>query len=903
MKFNNINTLGLEASLTHQLAEWGINYLTEVQLKAIQAGVADGESMIVSAPTSSGKTLIGEISIAFGLRKQKRALYLVSHKSLADQKFEDFRRKFGDLATSPTATVGLATGDREEGEESPMVLVATYEKALSLMLRGEAKSDDSVIVLDELQIIGDRTRGPDIETLCTLLKIRGFFQLIGLTATVSNHAEISEWLGVQCVDSTKRDIDLSQEIWFGGRVCRVKFGESDEVIGGCSVGMKPDLHSTLTALLQQGRGPILVFTETRREAAAFASGYCSTRARVADGVAISEQLELFSEPTESSEQLRENAERRITFHTADLSVQERSVIERGFADSKFEVCFATSTLAAGVNFPFKTVVFPKITYAYGSRAGTMLSSGEYRNMSGRAGRLGMHDEGYAVILPQTTAEYNYARQLVQPANEAVNSQLVNLSLRRSVLWLVSAGVLNEEKAIAEFFEKTLFWHQLGDGGKKKFANFLGLIQQAVDWLIQSNLVNLVDGQLISTKLGKATTRSGLLPSTALLFRDLMKRKRDVLEGSFDDHTAGLIYWICSSPEFLSETPSRFLPYAASRSTASAAFLAGKSLFNPLDYSDDRLAQCAHALTLYVEGLAERKIAFATRISSGQLHRLAIDASWVLDGLGKLTAVPELECPQQLANRFSMLARRIRWGAPAEVVDMIRVAEGHGVPGFGRQRAMALLSQGLTTFESILSLTKDKLVEILRHEGRVNSLLSAISNAIGFSFSRAERAQLKLAKQLGLDELVDQCHSALGAEYEAAILALLRQELTWSVTALDDGKRQNVPDILLSLADFNILLECKTCAKQSGVIKKEEAFAVMQKSCDFDPLMARVTLGKPAFDEHSKSKVQGARGVTLVEHHIFIEGVLRVHSGAVSPAEFVRWLSAPGLSDINRLNPD
>src|SRR5690606_23379489 len=83
----------------------------------------------------------------------------------------------------------------------------------------------------------------------------------------------------------------------------------------------------ISQLLEIGRGPVLVFTETRREAMDLAAEFRKRRPRVGEGIELAEQLDLFSEPTESSEVLRESAERRIAFHTADLSSQERQVLE------------------------------------------------------------------------------------------------------------------------------------------------------------------------------------------------------------------------------------------------------------------------------------------------------------------------------------------------------------------------------------------------------------------------------------------------------------------------------------------------------------------------------------------------------------------------------------------------
>ena len=109
-----------------------------------------------------------------------------------------------------------------------------------------------------------------------------------------------------------------------------------------------------------------------------------------------------------------------------------------------------STLAAGINFPFKTVMFPKLTYQYGDRQGTRITRGDYRNMSGRAGRLGLHDLGYAVLLPKNTPERNHANDLVLPENDHVYSQLAKLSMRRTVLTLVATGVFGTTPATSGF---------------------------------------------------------------------------------------------------------------------------------------------------------------------------------------------------------------------------------------------------------------------------------------------------------------------------------------------------------------------------------------------------------------------------------------------------------------------
>jgi helicase len=174
---------GVTPLLRDQLQTWGISTLTDVQQRALSAGVADGRSLIVSAPTSSGKTLIGEIAVLCALRAGLRAVYLVSHKALADQKYLDFVARFGEGAADPIGSVGLNTGDRAEGDIDPQLMVATYEKALGLFLGGQLRPNNALVVADELQILGDPGRGPDIEALCSALRQRGIKQFVALTAT------------------------------------------------------------------------------------------------------------------------------------------------------------------------------------------------------------------------------------------------------------------------------------------------------------------------------------------------------------------------------------------------------------------------------------------------------------------------------------------------------------------------------------------------------------------------------------------------------------------------------------------------------------------------------------------------------------------------------------------------
>jgi helicase len=901
MLVSEFNTPRLSAQLLARLQSWDIHRLTDIQRLALEAGVAGGKSLVVCAPTSSGKTLVGEIAIYSALQRRCKCLYLVSHKALADQKYVDFEQRFGSGSSEPLASVGLSTGDREEGDVSPQIMVATYEKGLSLLLSGQLDTNALLVVADELQIMAEEGRGPNIETLCAIFRQRKIDQFVALTATVGNAQELADWLDSAVAISSVRDVVLHQEIWNAGQGYVVQFGKGDGE--DCHVGtaLAGDTLGAVRQLIAMGRGPVLVFTESRGEATDLSTHYSQALVQTADGIAMASQLELYSEPTESSQQLQQNAQRRVTFHSADLTSQERQVIEQGFANSSFDACFATSTLAAGVNFPFRSVVFPKLTYQWGDRGGRMIALSDYRNMSGRAGRLGLHDDGFAILLPRNPAELAHANRLVLPENENLESKMVRLSMRRTVLSLVASRVVNAREALTEFFQNTLYWHQIQERNPRKLDDVIQSALRATDWLTEHRFIEEDHNVLLSTPVGKAVAWSGLLPTTAVQFLDLIATNHVTIDQDFEAHIVGLIHWACSCDEFAGPRPSRFLPWPIGRTPVhSTGFLQSHALLTALDRTDGQTNQCAHALILFCQGEAERSIRHQTNISSGQIHRLATEIAWIFDGLRRIISVPDLGYPQTLTNKMSMLARQIQWGAPTEALDILRVAERQGVPGFGRQRAMALLRQGIETFDQLLSSSKEALSAAVGNEGRARALLKAVAACFGIHTAKYQKTHAALAAKLGCATQLASSNDTLGTDYEKAVQQILMIEQSWTIHLLDDGKQQNVPDLLIVLGDIAVIIECKTTSKNPPLIKKEEAFAVMQKAIGYDAAMHRVTLGKPGFDEHSKKKVQTATDVALVSHDLFVEGLLRVHAKEITPQDFLKWLAVPGLTELDRL---
>ncbi len=192
--------------------------LTPVQQKALDAGLLNGNSLLVCAPTASGKTLIATMAIAKALEQGQKAIYLVPLKALASEKFKEYQNLFQGTPHK----VMIAVGDIDS-ESSYLanydVLILTTEKLDSLLRhRVNWLSAVKTVVIDEIHLLNDPSRGPTLEIIITLLRMLMKPQLIGLSATIGNPEELAEWLGATLVIDHWRPVELKQGIYSGGKV-------------------------------------------------------------------------------------------------------------------------------------------------------------------------------------------------------------------------------------------------------------------------------------------------------------------------------------------------------------------------------------------------------------------------------------------------------------------------------------------------------------------------------------------------------------------------------------------------------------------------------------------------------------------------------------------------------------
>lgn len=192
------------------------------QFKSIKKGLFDNKNLLVCTPTASGKTLVGELAFLNGVFEKKgKAIYVVPLKALASEKYKEFKRKYAELKVA----ISLGDLDSEDIYLETYDLVITTSEKLDSLLRHKAPWISSVntLIVDEIHLLNDASRGPTLEVVITLLRMLvKELQIIGLSATIGNPEELASWLDAELVVDDWRPVRLKQGVFLDGKINFVK---------------------------------------------------------------------------------------------------------------------------------------------------------------------------------------------------------------------------------------------------------------------------------------------------------------------------------------------------------------------------------------------------------------------------------------------------------------------------------------------------------------------------------------------------------------------------------------------------------------------------------------------------------------------------------------------------------
>jgi superfamily II DNA or RNA helicase len=446
----NINSLAAFGFPDALLQAWAgeIPTLNQLQLSAInEYGVLRGEHLVVSAPTSSGKTMVGELAALRGALDRRRALFLFPLKALVSDKLRQFRRVYGPFGIRTIEATG------ETDDLTPLmrgrydIALLTYEKFANIALTHPYILDQvGTIVIDEVQMIADESRGANLEFLLTLLQMhrrRGVEpQMIALSAVIGQTNGLERWLGARLLRREERPVPLEEGLLCAdGRYRYIHSLTGEErsehyIRPERAEGKSRDwVIPVVRRLVGEGK-QVIVFRETTGETRHCAR-YLAEALNLPPAAEASAELPT-GDLSQASTELREVLERGVAFHNSHLAPDERPVIEEQFRarNTTLRVIAATTTLAMGVNTPASAVVIVGLEHPLQKP----YSIAEYKNLAGRAGRLGYAEHGLSFLLAQDgRSEHEYWHRYVTAQPEDLVSRFLDADIRTLIMRvLVSA---------------------------------------------------------------------------------------------------------------------------------------------------------------------------------------------------------------------------------------------------------------------------------------------------------------------------------------------------------------------------------------------------------------------------------------------------------------------------------
>ncbi|WAL81597.1 DEAD/DEAH box helicase [Pandoraea sp. XJJ-1] len=701
--------------------------LNALQLKAVnEFGVLSGNSLLVVAPTSSGKTMVGEVAAIQAVTSGKKAAFLLPYRALVNEKFEEFTERY----SAAGLRVVRCSGDATDGI-GPVLAgrydlgFFTYETFLNLALGSpRLLSQLGLVVLDEGQFITDPQRGITVELIFSLLlraRQHGIEpQLVILSAVIGNLNSFDRWLGVPLLLSRERPVPLIEGVL--DRRGTFQYIDTDgttkteALLPSYRIVQrrdKPSSQDVIVPLAQQlvGQGEKLLVFRNMRGPAQGCAKYLAKELGLPPASAILDALPT-QDLTGASQDLRECLAGGTAFHNTNLLRAEREAVERGYRSAMggIHALVATTTLAAGINTPASTVVLAENEFV--GEDGRQFTVAEYKNMAGRAGRLGFNETGKAIILADTPMERaQLFQRYVLGVPEDARSSFQQRDLPTWTLRLLSQvrGVRADE--IPGLLVNTFGGYSASRANPQWVAMVERDVSALVERLLQAGLAER-EGDLIHlTLLGRACGASSLSFESSLRLVELMGRLN--VAQTPPSHILAMV-------QVLDELDAIYTPVMKKGQSESVragevAQRFGQQMPQMLQrYCRDQIefwARCKRAALLHdwIEGtpvdVLERHYSttpFGGAIGYGNIIGIADATRFHLRSAHQILATLFPDQPDFLQGLDEIL-QRLEFGLPSDALPLTKVSVR-----LTRGQYLALLSAGVRNTEDLNNLDDDRL---------------------------------------------------------------------------------------------------------------------------------------------------------------------------------------------------
>lgn len=446
--------------------------LDPFQQEAIEAARTN-HSVIVSAPTGAGKTLIAEYIIDDCIAANQGVIYTAPIKALSNQKFRDFSKKYPDK-------VGILTGDVSINRQAPILIMTTEIFRNAILVEPQEFNDRTWVIFDEIHYLDDIERGTVWEEAIILLPPQ--MHLLALSATIPNYKEFVGWLAkvhsfaVKAIVEDYRPVPLRFFFQCDNRLFTdfkelKKSGLLYENLKKPSRKerywqTKPNNIKTLLNYLRNINAyPCVYFSFSRRRCEELAQeigsfNFLSFAERKQITALFEELIQKFD--IAASPHLNFLApliQHGIAYHHAGLLPTLKEVIERLFTTGLIKLIFTTETFALGINMPAKAVVFDSLSKYYGHYHG-YLKTRDFYQMAGRSGRRGIDREGFVISrINPSHIDLSTLEAIIYGGYEPIKSQLNSCYATILNLYKVMADRIYDIYPQSFHFYQSQMWEQ------------------------------------------------------------------------------------------------------------------------------------------------------------------------------------------------------------------------------------------------------------------------------------------------------------------------------------------------------------------------------------------------------------------------------------------------------------
>ncbi|MFA7198957.1 MAG: ATP-dependent DNA helicase [Methanoculleus sp.] len=675
--------LPIPPDLAEGYARSGITELYPPQAACVEAGLFSGKNLLIAIPTASGKTLVAEMGMHHQVAKGGKCLYIVPLRALASEKFEEFSGK--------GLRVGIATGDFDRRDEylgRNDIIVATSEKVDSLLRnRTPWLADITLLVLDEVHLIDDPSRGATLEMVIAKLRHKNpTMQIIALSATIGNPADLAGWLDAGLVESDWRPVDLREGVFFQDGI---KFADRDRVVERRS--KYEDLDLVLDTVAEGGQ--CLVFVSSRKNAEAFAKRAASGL-KLANPVLAGYADKIRSNAaTSMGKTLAACVAQGAAFHHAGLAREERQIIEQGFREGDIKVISSTPTLAAGLNLPARRVIVRDYLRFNSAEGGMVpIPVREYRQMAGRAGRPHLDPYGEAVLIAKSEEMVEELFDCyIEAAAEDIQSRCADEAvLCTHILSLIATGFARERDEVLTFMDGTFYAHQ----GESPRA-LSRAVHRVLEFLREAEMITEVGEWLEATEYGSLVSRLYIDPRSAEVIVKAMLDQKEYTD-------IGLLHLLCSTPDMPTLYVRRDDMYLLDRFLADHRDELWMEI--PWDAGEgfDRSLKTALLLSDWADEIGEDVLCERYNVGPGDVYGMVESVAWLVHASRHLAGLfaPHLTGP------IEEMELRTKHGIKKELLPLIRLR------GIGRVRARRLFNNNLGSIEALRAAGPAKVGTIL-----------------------------------------------------------------------------------------------------------------------------------------------------------------------------------------------